>query len=361
MYRPLILLFSFLFILVFSACGNTIIERDEAGPAPPSPPTQSTPPSASAPAPAYIRYTEIIGIQDGWIYFYSIDENGEKYGDGLYRMRPDGAGKTKILDKEGISNFSRQHFTFDKDWIYFTDATDSYNLYKMRTDGTEITRLVDDGCISVSAISDGWIYYDVNSSADNRLYKIRIDGTDQGIVSEFDVWIIDVIDGWIYYQEYDEDLLCLFKMQTDGTEINKIASDLMAFAIEDGWIYCRSPLDLDGYQLHKLRLDGTEKILLDDFTVYNNEGIFISDNRIYYNFHTGSEYAIRIVDINTMQKTDLKCDDAFYIFAVEDAWIYYQSESIKNIEGDVNDWYEIQGVIYRLRTDGSEKQEIVFW
>jgi hypothetical protein len=60
------------------------------------------------------------------------------------------------------------------------------------------------------------------------------------------------------------------------------------------------------------------------------------------------------------EKANLQLDDLYYIIAVDDGWIYYQSSPARLFEGDVNSWYEVQGSIYMVRTDGSEKKEIVF-
>ena len=69
--------------------------------------------------------------------------------------------------------------------------------------------------------------------------------------------------------------------------------------------------------------------------------------------------------MNNSDKSDyrrglLDCRDVYYIYAIEDGWIFYQSNPIQFTDGDIRDWYEIQGKIYRMRTDGSDKQEIAF-
>jgi len=114
-----------------------------------------------------------------------------------------------------------------------------------------------------------------------------------------------------------------------------------------------------GYQLHKMRLDGTDTVRLDDYSLFN-DFVFFSDGRIYFEVSSDDVTKVRSIDLDGADKFDLECGDLYYIIAVEDGWIYYQSESTMIEEGYISDWKEIQGNIYRIRTDGSDKQEIVF-
>jgi len=105
-------------------------------------------------------------------------------------MRADGTGKTKLLETEEINDQTRFRLTFDDGWIYFANVADSYTLYKMRTDGSEKTKLNDDEFSVVQTISDGWVYYQSNSTllgldgdaneqceVQGKTYMIRIDGS----------------------------------------------------------------------------------------------------------------------------------------------------------------------------------------
>jgi len=65
-------------------------------------------------------------------------------------------------------------------WIYYSNSSDEGKLYKMRTDGTERTKLNDHNSCCINIAGD-WIYY-LNSREDYQLYKMRTDGTERQIV-----------------------------------------------------------------------------------------------------------------------------------------------------------------------------------
>jgi len=316
-------------------------------------------PIPEPPSPQYIGHVEIFGFNESWFYYCYPENGGSYYGDGLYRMRTNGSGKMKLLEKEEINDPTRLRLAFDDGWIYFTNAADNYTLYKVRTDGSDKTKLNDDEYSVVQTISDDWVYYRLNTSAEKCTYRIRTDGTNREVLYEFDAWIIGVTDDWVYYQDYDNDYLCLYKMRIGGTEAAKVADDLNASYIMDDWIYFQSPLNTSGYQLHRMRTDGTSKMQLDDYQQFSDE-MFFSDGKVYYkvNLDTGK---IRSFSFDGTGKKDLDCDDLYYILAVDDGWIYYQSNStILGLDGDVYEQCEIQGKIYMIRIDGSGKQEIAF-
>ena len=66
------------------------------------------------------------------------------------------------------------------DWVYYTGDLDGDafgKLYKMRTDGTNVGLVVNEnGCTQISVVGD-WIFYK-NYHDGYNLYKIRTDGTD---------------------------------------------------------------------------------------------------------------------------------------------------------------------------------------
>ena len=290
-----------------------------------------------------------------------LPEPGWSYWDGLYRIRTDGAGKTQLLDKdELIATINPFNLVFDGDWVYFSNAADNETLYRMRLDCTEKTKLNDDEYSLITLISDGWIYYRRITSANKDTYRIRTDGTGREILRlPDDAGVIGVADSWIYYQEYDENYLCLYKIRMDGTEATKIADDLNVFSLIDGWIYCQSPRSPFGYQIHRLRTDGTDKTQLDDFPLDSYEK-FISDGRIYYRHYLNGTSKIRSFALDGTEKIEWECSDLSHILAVEDGWIYYQSNYSLFFEGDFSEWYQIQGTVYKIRTDGSDKQEVIF-
>jgi hypothetical protein len=88
------------------------------------------------------------------------------------------------------------------DWIYYTNYSDGYKLYRIRTDGSDRTKLNDDGSSCINVVGD-WVYY--NNGNDHKLYKIRTDGSDRTKLNDDDSIYINVVGDWVYYNnESDE-------------------------------------------------------------------------------------------------------------------------------------------------------------
>ena len=64
-------------------------------------------------------------LQGDWIYYnqYNLDP-------GLYKIKTDGTGKTKLSNDPGRS------INVVGDWIYYSNQNDEFKIYKIKTDGT---------------------------------------------------------------------------------------------------------------------------------------------------------------------------------------------------------------------------------
>lgn len=118
--------------------------------------------------------TFIQEIQGDWIYY--------RFKEQIMKIKIDGTEKTIIGDAESVQ--TNNHFVIDGDWIYYSNFKDR-SMYKIKTDGTENTRL-NSYLSDIIIIDDGWIYYYNYSYYSNKdgiiripLYKIRINGSDE--------------------------------------------------------------------------------------------------------------------------------------------------------------------------------------
>jgi len=331
----------------------------------------------SPPAPTFVGKVNIFGFNDGWFYYSYYLDGSDRHGDGLYRMRVDGTGKSKILEREEIAhpsikwlNWFRPYF-YDG-WIYFSNTADNFTLYKMRYNGTEKSKLNDVSSFPGLIFSDNWIYYSFEDSNREHFMRMRKDGSEMELLRNTDLWIIHATDDWFFYQKSDNGNLCLYKISINATGAGQqIAVALRTIHIADDWIYYINTCvaDANGMitfdptknRLHRMRMDGTGEMQLDDIPLFHSEDeFFFSDGRIYYKVFVNNAITIRSLRTDGVEKIDLKCDDLSYIIAVEDGWIYYQSES-ERIGNSWDERYEeIQGEIYALRIDGTEKREVVF-
>ena len=248
-----------------------------------------------------IGSVDVYGFCDGWFYYsYAGEENWKVYGDVVYRMRADGTGKMKVIKLNELWKGYYPAIHMYGEFIFFTNPADGGALYKMRLDGTEKTKLNNEGT-SFLDVSDGWAYYLFGQ--EGSICRVRTDGTGREVISESGVGeIAGIADGWIYYKGYeaipdivDGKLITVvykdtgsYKMRTNGTEITKIADDLMQLiCIDEGWVYYFNlPVpDEDGYtrntegtrRLHRMRLDGTGKIELDEKPNSYRDQIFFSE------------------------------------------------------------------------------------
>ena len=124
-------------------------------------------------------------VSDGWIY-YSMSEN-DKWT--AYRIRTDGT------ENEAIGDLNLYSPCIDGDRIYYIDG--NQQLRSMGLDGGNNTLLADGISAVRINVSNGWIYYS-NTSA---IYKIRTDGTDMTKLRDFpssNNIDINVAGEWIY-------------------------------------------------------------------------------------------------------------------------------------------------------------------
>ena len=119
------------------------------------------------------RHSSIHIIDNDYLYFVDSENN-------LIRDRLDGTGRILINVDVNIL------FTVDGDWIYYTDKDNERYMYKMRTDGTEVTQISNRPDCSVGSIVGDWIFYASREDPSDRegsTYRMRTDGTEDQLVT----------------------------------------------------------------------------------------------------------------------------------------------------------------------------------
>lgn len=256
-----------------------------------------------------------------WIYYVN---NGS-----LYKMKTDWSGKTKIADKAF-------QLRIDDGKIYYLDDSVLCNLYKINTDGTENTKLNDD-IVSSFAISGDWIYYCTKKSNDEMneleskstpdelktiiiggVYKMKTDGSEKTKLADIDFTsgVIEVSNDWIYYTNSNG----IYKMMTDGTENTKIADEAGIQEIKDNWIYYT--YDEANQYLYRIKTDGTEKTrIVNDKTADFN----LNENYIYYTIHGANGlYRVNLDGSGKTKVNNIKINEIKGIYG---NWIYYGGSS----------------------------------
>lgn len=248
----------------------------------------------------------IVAYEDGWIYYSNIQDEGK-----LYKKQSDGSNVTLLSNKPAIyinvvdnwvyysTGYSRPggaiyKITIDgneetqlnrhnssyvqvvDDWIYYThflpkEGNEHFYLYKMRTDGSDPSMIVDAG--RNLNVVDGWAYY----SSTNGIHKVRIDGSDQTkLVSDIEADYLNVADDWIYFTHPGGNV---YKVKTDGTNLTQLNEDISLFLnLDNDWVYFANALD--NWSIYRVRTDGSDCELINDESAIR--GIFVAGERIYY-------------------------------------------------------------------------------
>lgn len=300
-------------------------------------------------------------------------EAGAKYeltvGSGVHSVNgKEISGQTKMdfsikddVEEKGNtnSNISNGGGVCEKDgFIYYSGAYSG--LYKMKTDGTEKVKLLDDSAVDINVV-DGWIYY-LNGTSykehpNSRIYKVKIDGTCKTeVYSQDDISDLIVTNKEIYYKTFTstsslDDLdYAICKMNIDGTDKVLLTNEKWISNINynDGYIYYNTN---DG--IYKIKGDGTDRIKL-----YNCDTRFmiVNDKNIYFHLE-GENYSINNVykmdlDGKTLQKVvtfNSEATELFqaFFFNIDGDCIYYSTIG-KSGDG-----------IYKVKTDGTQNTKLI--
>lgn len=223
------------------------------------------------------------------------------------------------------------------DWVYFLDEVYNGKIFKMRTDGSDITAVGDDISECLNVVGD-WIYY-INDSDGLSIYRIRTDGTDRTKICDDGCSEIDVINGWIYFSSFDDDWK-IYKIRTDGSELIKINDDKsLIFFVDEEWIFYEN---FDDFEKYKIRTDGSERTKLSNEGSWNDkkgiDSIMISDDWLYSRWRMSTILKMEIDgDEWTSVYTDF--ESGLWFINVEDDWIYFSTF--------------MTGDLYKIRTDGT--------
>jgi hypothetical protein len=119
--------------------------------------------------------SDFINVVGDWVYYSSQTIIGEKpvndagyefiTDSGLYKININGIGKNKHKINDGGS-----FVNVAGDWIYYCRL----GTYKVKTDGTEDTKIIDDESDYLNVVGE-WIFY--RNIADEKIYRIKINGT----------------------------------------------------------------------------------------------------------------------------------------------------------------------------------------
>lgn len=238
-----------------------------------------------------------MACQGDWMY-YSM--NGC-----IYKSKLDGSEKTMLYAMGNEDEWAEiKYINVCGEWVYFSGKNnETGGLYKIKTDGSKITRLVSDTGIKEVCVIGNQIYYD-------RVYAMSGDGNGS-----------------------DKKRICAIK--PEGSQFN-ISGDYMYWNEED----ISSDVFLEWkYSICREKLDGTDEQELLETKIYD----LVVDGEWMYYSHSGGVSKARI------DGTEVQClvDEDVQEYNIKDEWMYYtQGEDGKKV------------AIYKIKTDGTEQQKI---
>jgi hypothetical protein len=275
-----------------------------------------------------------MSIIDGdWIYFANVADQNQ-----LYRIKTDGTQESKVSEDIAFN------LNLHDGWFYYVNGSDSNRVYKMKSDGSGRQLLNEAGARNLIAYND-WLYFiDVTDPSDTvnymRIFKIMIDGSEKTMINSIPVQYFNLDESWIFFMTQDEGHL--YKVRSNGSgekQVSTVAMDL--FQISGNSIYY---VDRENRNLWKMSQDGKNAIQLSDKRVVSfNAG----SEWIYYSYSVNesvNEFGKMKNDGSEPVKIN---DDSPLGISVVDDWLFYLNMETEN--------FTFTEVL--MKTDGSNRKE----
>lgn len=217
-----------------------------------------------------------IALSGTWIY-YALDQS-------LFRVRTDGGERETLATESG----GFYNINVLDGWVYY--RTFSGNVYRMRTDGTAKTLLIQgrkDSLLDLDTLKEvnnvqgvcefivieGWIYYNAqitvgqDAQRASVLYRMRLDGSGKeqlaGGPGEL-LWLMDLGGEWIYLTSFSADSSRFRNLRLSATGGGPREMPFLSYSsqiqLADGWIYFLDAAG--GHAVCRIRPDGTEAKIL---------------------------------------------------------------------------------------------------
>ncbi len=210
-----------------------------------------------------------------WVWFSDRDDQYR-----LCRMKPDGSGKvsfdpTNVIGKNIVD-----------DSLYFLEGSgegESGLIYRMDGDGPEVSQVSSTKVNRMGAFLtlNDEIYF-ANYEDKSRLYRMKLDGSGLTKLSEDQILLINADEGWLFGlmltgdPQAGDQIREIHKMRPDGTEatlLTKVGDYL--FLADRGWLYYKG----DSNSLFRMRYDGSENTKVVGTPI---RGFTLNGDRLYY-------------------------------------------------------------------------------
>jgi len=183
-------------------------------------------------------------------------------------------------------------FAENDGWIYYSDVLDFNRLTKMKTDGSEKSRLGDDWNVGMINVIGDWVYYVPGAIFNGRgsITRIKTDGSAKEVIVEDFVLALAVKGNYMYFVSAGTGQLV--RSKTDGSDQRRLVDeDVTGLTLSGQWVVYKQWVSeaTSGsmtQQINTIRLDGevtgqlgkgicSGNLIADDVAVYclSNAGI----------------------------------------------------------------------------------------
>jgi hypothetical protein len=227
-----------------------------------------------------------IHIDGDWLYFTSSKSYEGYETVSLYKIKTDGTDKTFVLNlgRGSLATvFNNDVYYFEGRTFELEDISKADTLYKKPVDGDSSTEITSKTILRNFSIEDGYMYYATADSKNLNTYMAKVNlSTLEKTLLKTNSYLqryYFTYDNWIYYIDNQKNLK---RMKTDGTNdtiITKTDNNIWTLNVQGDWIYYSLANDLG--KLYKIKNDGTQKTVLSDGQIDYFYNISIIDDYIY--------------------------------------------------------------------------------
>lgn len=235
--------------------------------------------------------------------------------------------------------------------VYFANAYDSFALYSMNPDETDLVKY-NDGAVSAISAAGNYLYYFQNSGSTDTggiggavrisgIYRSNLKGKSVVGLDRCNIANMQLCGSYLYYEKYDKQIgTSLAKIRIDKKDAQTVAEGIInPNCYVDGKIYYNGTAE-DHY-LHALNVSTDRDTVIWQGNIWNP---IVQGGYVYY-MDVSEDYRLCRYNLSN-QVVEVLTNDRIDMFNVYDNYIYYQVSSAD------------APALKRMRTDGSS-QELV--
>lgn len=211
-----------------------------------------------------------LNVWKEWLYYINESDNSS-----IYRMRSDGSETQLVLD-QSVGNLM-----IKGNWMYFISHFDNQRIYRAKVDGSQLSAISQSQGLFSFGLDGDWLVF--ASGQGQTMVKVKLDGSEEQIVTSIPSTYLLVYQGWIYYGD-DNSRVALSKVRLDGTDNQKLITSMASHVhVYQDYIYY-----YDGRLGVVLRMDmdGSNVISITGFGDYGwihifNDRLYMFDNSAF--------------------------------------------------------------------------------